>query len=92
MAFRAVLVTDEVTQIVPYERRRVALAIANAGGATCYISYDRVNVRERGFPLGVGEKITFSRDRHDRPEEELNAQCEAGMNADVRVYETFEGE
>lgn len=90
MGFRAVVVTDEVTQVVAYEKRRTALTIANAGGSTCYLSNNRQRILEEGFPLAVGEKITFSRDRNDHPDEELNAQCEPGLTADLRIYEAFE--
>lgn len=90
MGFRAVVVTDQVTQVAPYERKRIALAIANAGGATCYVSTNRQRITSEGFPLAVGEKITFSRDRNDHPEEELNAQCLTGLSADLRIYEAFE--
>lgn len=92
MPFRQVTVTDKVTQIWPYNPRRVAGAIVNEAGATVYLSNNRQRITEEGFPRTVGDEITFSKDRFDNVEEELNAQCLPGMSADLRVYESFASE
>jgi hypothetical protein len=92
MPFRAITVTENVTRIVSYDVRRRALTIANDAGAKIFLSHNRVNILEEGFPLDVGEKISFSKERGDDTELELNAQAPAGLSADVRIYEAFTGE
>ena len=89
MPIRQVTVTDAVTRIASYDERRVTLTIANDAGSKIYLSQNRINILSEGFPLDVGEKISFSRERGDEPELELNAQAPAGLSADVRIYEAF---
>ena len=92
MPVRAETITDTATQIAPYNPRRTAIAIANDAGSKVYIAFAQTDITTRGFPLNVGEKITFSRDRNDQPELEIWAQCLAGGTADVRIYESFKQE
>lgn len=91
MAFRKVTATTAPTLVLSYNPKRTCWTIKNYSGSTAFISENPTDITTTGFPLGVGEYISYIRKDGDRPEYAIWAQCETG-SADLRVQESFEEE
>jgi len=88
MAFRRVLVTTEVTQLVPYNPRRTAIVVYNFGSARIFVSDNPANVLAEGFPLEPGASFSLVKADGDDPTPALYAQAETGTQ-DIRISESF---
>jgi hypothetical protein len=86
--FRPVSVSSQVTQIVPYNPKRVGLLLRNYSGSEVFLSNDQVDVLNSGYPLAVGEFISFLTADGDVPELALYAVTASGT-ANLRVVETY---
>lgn len=87
MPWRTVTVTTGVTELAGDNRRRRTLTVANAGAATFFFSQDPSNILAAGFPLGVGQVVSLTREDGDEPDLPLFAQVSAGT-VDARVQES----
>lgn len=75
-------------QIADYNPRRKSLVITNNSGQTVFISQDQTNITTSGFPVLVGQSISFTVTDGDEPELELYAQTLFGT-ADLRIIDRF---
>jgi hypothetical protein len=88
MPMKAVLVRTTITQIVPYNDKRLALALQNNGQFRVFISEDPQNVQEQGFPLDPGVMVSLSVADGDQPWWNIYGIA-VGGTSEVRVYEGF---
>lgn len=75
-------------QIVPYNKKRVGILIKNYSGNLVFISNDQQDPLGQGFPLAVGDYLSFIKTDGDIPELQVYAIASGGTS-DVRVVETF---
>lgn len=91
MGFRKVVVGTTPTLVLSFNPRRVCWTIKNYSGSTAFISENPANIVSEGFPLGVGEFISYIKKDGDSPEYAIYAQTESGT-AELRVQESFSEE
>ena len=85
---RKVIVDTYPVQIAPFNPKRVTLGIFNTGNYTVYISPDRVNILNNGWPINAGVGVIFKRKDGDHVEYELWGQATA--QTELRVWEDYE--
>lgn len=88
MPMKSVQVGTAVTEIVPYNDRRLALALQNNGQFRVFLSEDPVSVAEQGFPLDPGVMVSFSVADGDQPWWAFYGIASGGTS-EIRVYEGF---
>jgi len=86
--FYSVSVSTDVTQIVPYNPKRSGILIRSYSGSEVFLSNDEVDTLNRGYPLAVGEFVSFLTADGDVPELPLYAVTAGGV-ANLRVVETY---
>ncbi len=87
MPWRAVTLTPGAREVAGDNRRRRTLSVANNGGGTAFLSQDPSNVLAFGFPIGVGQVITLTREDGDEPDLPLYGDT-AAASIDLRVQES----
>lgn len=89
ISFYNVIVSTDVTQIVPFNSKRTNLVIRNETGSTVYISADEKEILTKGYPLYAGEYVVFSEVDKDAVQYAFYAVTQTGT-ANLRVVEEFE--
>jgi hypothetical protein len=88
MPMKSVTVGTTVTQIVPYNDKRLSLAIQNNGGSRVFVSENEVSVLEQGWPLDPGVMISLSVADGDQPWWAMYAIAVTSPT-ELRIYEGF---
>jgi len=86
--FGKAAVSTTVTQIIPYHAKRTGILIRHYSGNPVFISNDQVDILENGYPLSVGEFLSFLSTDGDVPELQLYAVTSAGTS-NLRIIETY---
>jgi hypothetical protein len=86
---RKVTVETMVKQVVPWNPRRISLAIVNNSPTTIYISPDPSNVAEEGFALISNCTLSLCKAWGDDPRIAWYAQVVSG-SGELRIFEQFE--
>lgn len=85
---RSATVPATTVGLLPWNERRTAWSIFNAGANTVYVSQDAANVDRDGFPLAPGAALEASIYDGDEPELAVYAVAPGG-DTPVRIIEQF---
>jgi len=85
---RKLTVDSTVTQILSFNSQRVAALVFNVGDYDVYVSEDRAEVAEKGFPLKAGMCLAIRKKDGDRAEKALYGVCPLGTT-ELRIWESY---
>lgn len=82
------LPANQLTNIAPFNEKRITISIFNVGSYDVYISPDQTNVRDQGFPVKAGGGIIFKKKDGDKTEYALYGIADGAT--EIRVWEEYE--
>ncbi len=88
MPMFSVVVPTATVELLPYNDRRVSLAITNVGAYRAFLSNDPTNVDSVGFPIDPGQSLSFSVSDGDEPQWQWWAVAYGGSTT-LRIYEGY---
>jgi hypothetical protein len=86
---RAMTVTDQITQILSYNPKRVAVIIFNIGNADIWINEDPSDPLITGIPIPAGGSLILKKSENDPTEMPLWGQCASGLSTELRIWEIY---
>ena len=86
---RKLIVSDQITQILTYNPKRIAVIIFNAGSADIWINEDPTDPLEIGIPILAGGCLVLKKSENDPSEMPLWGCCYNGLSTELRIWEIY---
>jgi hypothetical protein len=86
---RAINITDQITQILSYNPKRVAVIIFNIGNADIWINEDPSDPLITGIPIPAGGCLVLKKSENDPTDMPLWGRCDTGLSTELRIWEIY---
>jgi hypothetical protein len=86
---RKLIVNDQITQILSYNPKRIAVIIFNIGNADIWVNEDPSDPLENGIPIPAGGCLVLKKSENDPAEMPLWGRCDSTLSTELRIWEIY---
>jgi hypothetical protein len=86
---RSLTVSDQITQILSYNPKRIAVIIFNIGNSDIWVNDDPNDPLINGIPIPAGGCLVLKKSENDPVEMPLWGRCNSGLSTELRIWEIY---